>query len=236
MRFAILVVTALSAWGQSGLTRPFLGHMIDPQRRLRPVYGVSGTFTTDAPIAERVFASACSAALCLAKTEFALVSGNIATPAPPGGAVIALDSTGATVYFAETHQFSRWQSGSLTKLDLNVQGTVLSMASRASGLAVAVERNGVIWIVAADGSILDSLPNQATTVLLLPALTVYSTADAIVLRKLDGTELRFPAPGVQSLTALGDGYVEAIANGTLYALRTAAGREQLFQLPQGAGR
>jgi hypothetical protein len=232
MKVGIFFAAAMSLCAQSPLGRPLLGQMIDQQRRLRPVYGVSGSFRVDNPIAERVFASACSAALCLAKTELALISGSITTPAPPGGAVIALDSTGATVYFSLTKQFMRWQSGSLRKLDLNVQGNVLSTASRAGGLAIAVERDGVIWISGEDGSILDSLPDSACAVLLLPTLTVYATPDTVVSRKSDGSELRFPASGVESFAALGDGYVEAIADGVLYALRTTAGHEQLFQLPQ----
>ncbi len=236
MRFAILPVFAMCTWAQSALLRPFLGQMIDQQRNLRPVYAVGGTFKTDAPIAERVFASACSASLCLAKTESALVSGSIVTPAPPGGAVIGLDSTGATVYFALTRQFARWQNGSLTNLSLSVQGAVLSIASRGTGLAIAVERDGIIWIIGADGSILDSLPYDACAVLLLPTLTVYATSDAVVLRKTDASELRLDTPGIQSLTALGGSYVEAGANGVLYALRTAPGQEHLYALPEGPER
>lgn len=236
MRLAILLAASACAWAQGGLGRPFLGQMIDANRTLRPVYGVSGNFKIDTPLAERVFAAACTLTLCLAKTESALISGTIVTPAPPGPAVIAPDSTGATVYFAETKQFARWQDGSLTQLNLRVPGTVRSMASRANGLAIAVERNGVTWIVGTDGSILDSLPDQTTAVLLLPTLTVYATSDSLVLRKSDGSELRFPAPGIESLTALGDGYVEATAPGLIYALRTIAGREQLFQLPSGASK
>ena len=233
MRAALCFAMALSAWGQSALTRPFLGQMIDPQRRLRPVYGVGGNFRVDAPVpAERVFASACSATLCLAKTDRALISGNTVTPAPPGGAVIALDPTGATVYFTAAKQFARWQNGSLAKLDLTVQGTVLSMACRATGLAIAVERDGIIWISGADGSLLDSLPEDARAALLLPTVTVYATADAVVLRKDDGNEVRVAAPGIESLTALGDGYVEAAAGGALFALRTKPGQERLYALPE----
>lgn len=232
MKLAIFFAAAASLWAQ-GLGRPFVGQMIDHQHLLRPVYGVSGSFTVEGPLlSERIFASACSLNFCLAKTESTLVSAGPPTPAPPGGAVIALDAGGATVYFPWIREFARWQNGTLTKLNLSVNGTVLSLASN-PGLSIAVERSGIIWIVAADGTILDSLPTDATAVLLLPALTIYQEAGAIVLRKSDASELRFPVPGVLSFTALGNGYVEAIASGALYALRTAAGKEQLFQLPPG---
>ncbi len=232
MKFLIILASTTCLWAQDGIGRPFVGQMIDAQRVLRPVYGVSGNFTVGASRAERVFASACSLTLCLAKTEDALISADGATAAPPGNAMIALDATGATVYFPQIRQFERWLNGSLSKLDIGVEGTVLSVASSLSGLSIAVERSGIIWIVAADGSILDSLPAEASAVVLLPALTIYATADSIVLRKSDGSEQRFPAPGVTSLLALGDVYVEANSSGVLYALRTVAGRERLFVLPQ----
>jgi hypothetical protein len=232
IKFAVLLMGGASLWGQSDVGRPLVGQMIDQQRSLRPVYGVSGSFTVGASLAERVFASACSLTLCLAKTEDALMSLSGSTPAPPGGAMIAPDATGATVYFPHIRQFERWQNGTLTGLNLHVEGTVLSIASSPAGLSIAVERSGVIWIVASDGSLLGSLPLEATAVLLLPGMTIYATADSVVLRRSDGSEQRFPAPGVTSLVAMGDGYVEASAGGVLYALRTVAGREHLFQLPQ----
>jgi hypothetical protein len=237
MKLAIFLAGAASLWAQ-GLGRPWVGQMIDQQRLLLPVYGVSGNFIVDGPtVSEPVFASACSLNLCLAKIDSALIAlsaqTSAPTPAPPGGAVIALDASGATVYFPFIRQFALWHNGTLTKLNLSVDGTVLSMASSPGGLSIAVERSGVIWVVTANGAILDSLPTDATAVLLLPALTVYQEAGAIVLRKSNGSELRFPAPGVISFTALGDGYVEAVADGVLYALRTVTGREHLFQLPPG---
>lgn len=165
--------------------------------------------------------------------ELGLAGG--ATPAPPGGAEIALDATGATVHFDRTGEFARWQNGLLTQIDLRVDGVVLSMASSSAGLSIAAERDGTIWIVSQDGAILDSLPEDASAVLLLPALTVYATQDSLTIRKPDGSELPFPAPGVGfgvgTLTAMGNGYVEARAGSTIYALRIVPGREQLFQLP-----
>lgn len=90
-----------------------------------------------------------------------------------------------------------------------------------------------MWVVASEGTILDSLPPQATAVLLLPGMKMYATADSLVLRKSDGSELSFPAPGIVSLSAMGDGYVEARSASGIYALRVVAGSERLFALPQG---
>jgi hypothetical protein len=230
MKLAILLMAGICLCGQSGLDRPFLGQMIDRQHLLRPVYGMSGSFSVEAAVAEGVIASACSRTLCLTKTDTALFSASGTIPAPPGDAKIGLDSTGATIYFPKGGQFARWQDGSLTMLNLSVDGTVLSL--RSAPLNIAVERAGIVWIVAADGSILDSLPADTGAVLLLPSSVVYTESGSLVLRKSDHSELRFPAPNVTTMTVLGDGYVEASAGSVLYALRVVEGREQVFQLPQ----
>lgn len=237
MRIAILLAGCLSSCvlAQPGLTRPALGQMLDRQQSLRPVYGIGGGFHVDPPIAERVIASACSRTLCLAKIDSALISAGVVTPAPPGDAVIALDISGATIYFPSSQQFARWQNGALTPLSLGVYGTVLALGSGSSGLTIAVERSGIVWIIsAADGTILDSLPPGANAVLLSADGIVYATPAGLILRKSgDGNnELSFPASGVTALIALGDGYVEARAGDILYTLRTIPGREHLFQLPQ----
>jgi hypothetical protein len=232
MRLAILLSAAACVAAQSGLNRPALGQMIDRQQSLRPVYGVGGSFHVQSPIAERVISSACSRTLCLAKTESSLISAAVVTPAPAGDAFIALDATGATIYFPSVQQFARWQNGTLAPLSLSVYGTVLALGSNTSGLRIAVQRSGIVWIVSSDGTIFDSLPPGAEAVLLTANGIVYATSSALILRKSDGSELSFPASGVTALFALGDGYVEARAGPILYALRTIPGREQLFQLPQ----
>jgi hypothetical protein len=232
MRIGILLISSACAWAQAGLDRPALGQMIDRQQALRPVYGVGGSFHVGAPVAEQVISSACGQRLCLAKTDSALLSADIATPAPPGPAIIAIDSNGATIYFPSAQQFGRWQNGALTMLNLSVYGTVLSLSSGSRGLTIAVERSGMIWITSSDGTILDALPVGAEEALLTANGIVYATSAVLVLRKPDGNELSFPASGVTEFLALGDGYVEARAGNILYALRTIAGRVQLFQLPQ----
>ncbi len=237
-------MAASVVWAQSGPGRAALGQMLDRQDGLRPVYGVGGSFHVEGPAAEGVLSTACAGTLCVAKTESSIVSsstaGTLVTPAPAGAAIIAVDATGATIYFPSTQQFGRWQNGVLTlpcsnAPNLTVAGTVLSLGP---GLTIAVERSGIVWIVSSDGTILDSLPPAATAALLTANGVVYSTSGALILRKSDGRELSFPllpgVGGIQDLFALGDGYAEARAGGILYALRTIPGREQLFQLPQPA--
>lgn len=236
MRFVILLAAVTCAWGQGDLNRSVLGQMIDRQNALRPVYGVAGSFHTGAPVAQRVLSSACAGNVCLAKTESSLISGRTIVHAPPGDAKIALDSTGATIYFPAVQQFGRCQDGALTLLNLTVDGTVLSVSSSSSGLTIAVERPGGVWIVSSDGTILDSLPPGTGAVLLTANGVVYATANALIVRRSDGSELSFAASGIKALFQLGDGYVEARSIGALYALRTIPGREELFQLPQSEPR
>src|SRR5277367_1190576 len=223
MKIAILLATLACLRAQSALDRPALGQMLDQHNRLRPVYGVGGSFHVDAPIADQVISSACSHGWCLAKKNSALLSAGVATPAPPGEAIIAVDSTGATIYFPQTQQFARWQNGSLTMLNqgmsqLSVYGSVLALGSNSSGLTIAVERSGIVWIVSSNGTILDSLPPGAASVLLTANGVAYANSSALILRKSDGSELSFPGAGIQDLFALGDGYVEARAGDVLYAL------------------
>ena len=230
MRFLwIIAAAAACAWAQSALDRSWLGRMIDTHGFLRPVSGVSGAFVADAPVAEGVLSTACSRTLCLAKTDAAVLSLSGATPAPPGPAEFALDGDHAVIFFPLNRQFARWREGSLEMFDLNVDGEVLSVRS---DLTLAIRRGDGVWIVSANGAILDSLPDETGPVLLADGGIVYATPESLVLRRADGSEVRFPAPGVAALFALGDGYIEARAAGALYTLHIDPGHERLYLLPQ----
>jgi hypothetical protein len=61
---------------------------------------------------------------------------------------------------------------------------------------------------------------------------VYATADELVLRRADGSEQRYSAPGVRDLFAIGEGWAEARADVAIFALRTDMGRERLYVLPE----
>jgi hypothetical protein len=240
MRLAMALVMAGCACAQTALDRPVLGQMLDRDGTLRPVMGVGGNFQLDPPVGLRVLATACSRELCVAKTEFAIVSGSSTAAAPAGPALLALDGfsldgSSALVYFSAAKQLERWQDGSLAPVDVNVDGEVLALRAVLGGVQLAVRRDSGVWIVSGAGSILDSLPSGIGPVLMLADSVAYSTGDALVLRKSDGAELRFAVTGVTALFALGEGYVEAMTPLGVYALRTVAGREALFVLPQGSG-
>jgi hypothetical protein len=175
--------------------------------------------------------------LCIAKTASAIVAEGVTVPAPRGPALIALDGANAWVYFPATRQLARWSAGALTPVvfhpdALHRDGEVLSLRA---DLTMAVRRGNTTWIVAANGALLDSLPDGAGPVLLIPGAAVYATGDSLMVRRDGGSEVRFPASGILSLSMLGDGLVEARAGSVLYALVTDSGSERLLQLPQAGG-
>lgn len=229
MRALLAALAALCAFAQPGLNRPLLGQMLDAQGDLWPLFGVPGSFLLGVAQAGGVFSVACSAQLCLAKTESGILVNGVYSAAPRGPALMALDGSAAWLYFPLSRRFARWQAGVLTPVDQIVDGQVLSLQP---GLTLAVRRSNGIWIVSSDGSILDALPPDAGAVLLIPGGVIYATADSLALRRPSGSEVRFPAPGVTALFQIGEGLVEARAGSIAYALRTTAGNEGLFRLPQ----
>ena len=231
---AFLCLLPVCLFAQAGLERPRLGQMLDRERVLRPVWGISGSFLVDdAPSAKDVLAVACSRAACVAKTQSSVWADGAQIPAPPGAAEIAMETGGAVLHFGSTGGFARLENGTLTPLDVAVSGEVLSLRSTPAGIELAVRREDGIWIVSArDGSILDALPAETEAVLLAHGAVVFSTAKEVVLRRADGSETRFGAAGVRELFMMGEGWVEARARDSIFALRIDAGREQMFQLPQ----
>lgn len=101
MKLIVLVGMCAVAWGQSGIGRPQLGEMLDQRGSLRRVFGVTGSFTVDEPRAARVLSTTCSRALCVAKTDSAILLGHTTMAAPSGPALIAVDGVTALIYFTE---------------------------------------------------------------------------------------------------------------------------------------
>lgn len=236
MRILLVIAAAACIFGQS-VSRPILGRAIDRHGSLHVVVGTAGSFVLKAPVIKGVVSFACSDQMCVAKTDSAMIAAGTLAAAQPGPALIALDGARAFLYFPQTRQFSRWDHGMLTNFELAAfhspdSGEVLSIRAVFSGLQFAVRRGNGVWIVSQDGSVLDSLPPDAGPVLLLRNGAAYAESGALVLRRSDGSEIRFNAPGVDSLFAMGNSYVEARAGALTYALRTEPGQEHLFVLPE----
>ena len=239
MRISAILCAGVAAYAQPSLDRPTLGTMLDANGIARPVYGISGSVTLGEVAASGVLSSACSRQLCLMKTGAAILSADGSVPAPPGPAIFALDGAAAWVYFPLSKQLARWQAGELDFLSVDIAGDIQSIRAGSDNTIDAVIRRGDrVWIArisAADGSVtfLGSLPRAAGPMMLLGENGVtFASRDGLVLRREDGSEIRFHVKNVSGIFALGEGYVEVRAGQSMYALRVDSGHERLFLLPE----
>ncbi len=215
----------------SGIDIPSVGVLVDPAGALRSVQGVAGNFFLSAPAAAGILSAACSAQLCLAKTDSQVLSASGAADAPPGQAIFGLDGAGAIVYFPETRSFARWHDVTLDPLEWNVDGDVLSIRVRGATTEIAVRRDGDVLLVRPDGSVIDWIAATPGPVLLLADAVVFATPDELVLRRAGQTEIRFALAAAECITAMGPHYAGVRVGAFFYAVRTDPAREQVFQLP-----
>jgi hypothetical protein len=230
MRFASLICGI--AWGQS-IMAPQMGVVVDSIGRARDVFGVSASVTLGDPIAGEVLTSACANGFCVLKTRSSVIAGGGSIPMP-GAAFVAIDGAATLIYFPAAGALMRWQSASLTTVPLNIAGEIVGLRSTAGVAQFAVRGNGVTQIVDQDGGVVDSIPAASGPVLLASNAVIYCDGGDAVLRRADGSELRFPAPGATSFLAIEANYVEIRAGRVSYGLRIDAGHERIFQLPEPA--
>src|SRR5579871_3162398 len=239
---ALFLVCAGVLGAQSVLERPQPGIMLDRAGTARPLYGIAGSITAGDPLVTGATALACSERVCLVKTESALFSlarsANGFIDAPHGPAVLALDGDAAFVYFSQSSQLMRWRSGQLEPGELPVPeaalagDAIVSLRVRKGALEFAVVREDGTWIVRSDGRGGDFVTGETGAVLLRQHGVVFATDGGVVLRRSDGTEVRFDVAGVDGLFEFGPGYVEARTADAVYAIRIEPGREQMFLLPE----
>lgn len=224
----ILTVFAIAActWAQSGVNRPQLGKMVDPNGAVRTVYGIASSVTLGDVETAGVLSSGCSNTLCLAKTDAGIVSASGIAAAPSGPALFAFDGNYAWVWFSESRQLAERSNGALTILESSVDGEVLSIGANAGLVQFVVRRLTGIWVINQDGSVAGALPRTARAVMLIPGGAVYATSAGIAIH-----DREIPLEGVTEFSWMSGSYLEVRAGGSLYALRIDPGRETLFQLP-----
>jgi hypothetical protein len=234
----VCVWTCGVSWAQSGgIDSPQMGVMVDGFQRARPVFGVSASVTVGDPVATAVIASACSDSFCILKTFNSIVAGGVSTPSPPGTALLTIDGQTALLYFPRLEKLVRWQAGQIQPLALNVTGNIVALRSTAGVTQFAVQRNGATWILDAAGQAIDSFQSASGPVLLPRTGALYTEGGNVVLRRSDGSELRFPVPGAESFSAMSfstsaANYVQIRAGRSSYSLRIDLGHERIFQLPE----
>ena len=94
MKILLFTLMTASAWAQ--IESPQIGAMLDVNGRARPVSGAPAAAVAGTPWFDgAVISLACSAEGCVAKTESALFTsaGRYVVDAPPGAAIIALDTS-----------------------------------------------------------------------------------------------------------------------------------------------
>jgi hypothetical protein len=222
---------AVCAWAQSGIEVPSVGTLLDSSGALRPVQGVAGNFLLGPASLSGVLSAACSGQTCLAKTDAAIVSPAGEADAPSGPAIFGLDGAEAIAYFPEPRTFARWHDNTLDSLDWAVDGEVLSIHLSGGEAEIAVRRDGSVWIVRSDGSVIDWIADTTGPVLLLPQGVLFATSSELVFRRPDRSEVRFELTGAESIMAMGPHFAAIHAGNAIYALRTDPGRESFFLLP-----
>lgn len=227
MRLALLLVVSAFAFAQ--IERPQIGVMLDENGDARAVLGAAESATASDPLWSGVLSLACSAQVCFAKTQTALLSSTGETmDAPAGPAILAIDGAAVYVYFTETRQLARWHDGQLDPLDFSPDGEVLALRATAGGFEYAARRADGVW--AGDRYLGDA----ATVQLLENGSVLLASADRVRLLRSDGTEADFAVAGVRSLIRIGDVYVQLVTSNGMWALAVEPGRERVFLLPGGS--
>jgi hypothetical protein len=220
MKRTLPIFIAVCAWSQSGIDVPVIGMVVDPSGSLRAVQGVAGNFLLGPAVATGVLSGACSEQLCLAKTDSKILSATGQADAPPGPAVFGLDRDTAVIFFPQSQTFARWRDNTLEPLNWTVDDEVLSICIGDHGIEILARRD---WAGETNGPLL-----------LLSEGVLFATADELVVRHRDGSELRFELYGAESITSMGRHYAAIRAGAMTFALRLDPGQEQLFVLPGSA--
>lgn len=258
MRNACILAVFLIPAGsraQSVIAPPQLGFVADGARALRPVYGVAGSFVLGPAVAGDVADAAFSSSLGLLKTDSSLAAfdaqGKLLTSveAPAGRALFAFsaDGTAALAYLSSSRVLMEWRSAGFVPVPLHSEtaGSVIGMALPSSDEAVlVVERERGLWELHVplnrDGTpSQNALPGIHPPV--LPLVTgglLYAEEGAIVIRRPDGSEARLgaPLPKQFSLQSMNRDWVELadLQSRARFAIRTAAGGEAFYRLPEQA--
>ncbi len=256
MKPAILsLALAATVCAQPALTPPQVGFVQDSGDSFRPVWGIAGNFLLGDATASGVVAAAFSGSFGILKTDTTLVvtdrlGQTIATQdAPQGAALFAFSRRGSPelAYFPDTGLLLAWNNGSfqLTYLDWSAfpSAAVRAIASPDPFHAdFIVQRDDGLWDVRmqlATGAMESqaALPSVTGPVLVLSSgELVYGDGQGIVIRRSDGSETRVDAqrPANYSLRQMGDGWVAVrdLDGCAQFAVRTAAGQEAFYVLPE----
>jgi hypothetical protein len=159
-------------------------------------------------------------------------------------------------YLTATKELLQWSGGRFQLVTLGLvslaDSTVVSVASPdAAHAALIVERRDELWdlrVLLATGGVDSEMALtrvKAPALMLPPGVIVYATTPgrgsspdsrSLVIRRTDGSEIEFPSdlPAGFSLDQMGDGWVQlrGLGAGAQFAIRTTAGHEGIYRLPE----
>ncbi len=235
------------AWAQSGLVAPRAGFVLDAQGEVRPAMGIAGNFWLGAGVASGTAAS------FGALGGFVQDAGGVSVLDAGGRVVKRIAARGAMafgfapngapalVYFAAAHEIGRIAAPPMVRVRVEADLAALAEADAANAWAVVREDGGLsrVKIALATGAEVsrEALVGVAEPVMILPDGTVvFERERNVVLRDTSGAERQIPVTfDATGFTSLGEGWIAAAGkDGTEFAIRTAAGREGAWQLPEEA--
>lgn len=247
---AAAAAMALPVWAQSGLAVPGIGAALDGGGRLRPVMGVAGSLWLGAATGVKGETAAFGAlGGFVGEGEEAVSVDAKARPlariGAAKGAVFGLTAKGAPslVYLPESAQLVRVE-GARTWAAPYEGDPIVALGAVSGDRAVAVvKRSDGLWRVEMETETGAMVNGQALVGVSGPAMVdeagevVYGRGEAIAIRDAAGRE-REVALGFEAgaITPVGAGWAMAVekGGGRRAAVRTAAGREGAFPMPEEA--
>jgi hypothetical protein len=244
-----ILLIAAPMGAQTALAPPQIGFVADANRSLRPLLGIAGNFVLGDSLADEVSDVASSGAFALVKTNSAVTvldSAGVALftlDTDPGRAVFAFAADGqpSRAWLPSQGLLLTWNADHFESQPVHPEVLAGQVESVAPG-RFAVKRADGLWLVeiAADGSLAAqaALPGVAGPLLLAAdGSLLYADGEALVVRGADGTERRIDTGAVISQMApLSANWLRFVERHTRrqFAVCTAAGRERVLQLPEGA--
>jgi len=233
------------------LVPPRIGLVSDLTGRLRPVLGVSGNFLLGNPVVRSVLSAGCSGTLSFVKTDTTLSILDGATQmdfsSPPGPALFSFSGHAGFAYFLSDGTLHRWDGVNLTAVTLSAfEGNVLALAQPdADHFWLAVRQNdGHVYVLLFD-SVTGALQSSAALTsasgelaLLNGQEFLYTNRSGFVLHRADGSEIALAAIGIGQRSELrfeqfgANWWSVKARGGQHFAIRTEAGRESLYRLPE----
>ena len=123
----------------------------------------------------------------------------------------------------------------MTPLPFRPDGEVLSLRATGDGLDYALRRNQVTSVehISISSGSVSLMSSQGSTgpVALLDNGTLITSANGTKLVRGDGSEVAFPVTAIQSLSWLGEQFLQATTAEANWVIRVAVGSEQAFLLP-----